>query len=154
MHKFNKLGSDPSNDDPTYLNSVMRADMRKRYVIADAGMIGCNYAVADSVSEGSPAFPASPLTQFIRLRHNTVYFPYLSSRTRTGDTRGLARQRTFRPSRTALLITVLWPFRYCRHRSRPHHRRTKTGLPYGPALLKPNPIDKTASDAAHQEVEH
>ena len=43
-----KLGSDPANDDPTYLNSVMRADMRKRYVKADAGMIGCNYAVAET----------------------------------------------------------------------------------------------------------
>ena len=43
-----KLGSDPSDDDPKYLNSVMRADMRKRYVKADAGMIGCNYAVADT----------------------------------------------------------------------------------------------------------
>ena len=43
-----KLGSDPSNDDPTYLNSVMRADMRKRYIKADAGMIGCNYAVAET----------------------------------------------------------------------------------------------------------
>ena len=43
-----KLGSDPSNDDPTYLNSVMRADMRKRYIKAQAGMIGCNYAVADT----------------------------------------------------------------------------------------------------------
>lgn len=43
-----KLGSDPANDDPTYLNSVMRADMRKRYVKADAGMIGCNFAVAET----------------------------------------------------------------------------------------------------------
>ena len=43
-----KLGSDPSNEDPAYLNSVMRADMRKRYVKAQAGMIGCNFAVAET----------------------------------------------------------------------------------------------------------
>lgn len=40
------LGSNPDNDDPTYLNSVMRADMRRHYLEADAGMIGCNFAVA------------------------------------------------------------------------------------------------------------
>ena len=43
-----KLGSDPNNDNPAYLNSVMRADMRKHYVKAEAGMIGCNYAVAET----------------------------------------------------------------------------------------------------------
>lgn len=43
-----KLGSDPSNDDPTYLNSVMRADMRKNYVRVDAGMSGVNFAVAQT----------------------------------------------------------------------------------------------------------
>ncbi len=43
-----KLGSDPDNDNPAYLNSVMRADMRGRYVKAEAGMIGCNYAVAET----------------------------------------------------------------------------------------------------------
>lgn len=43
-----KLGSDPDNSDPKYLNSVMRADMRGRYVKADAGMSGVNYAIADS----------------------------------------------------------------------------------------------------------
>lgn len=42
------LGSDPGNDDPKYLNSVMRADMRTHYIKADAGMIGCNFAVADT----------------------------------------------------------------------------------------------------------
>lgn len=45
-----KLNSDPLNDDPKYLNSVMRADMRPRYLDADAGMIGCNYAVAKTGS--------------------------------------------------------------------------------------------------------
>ena len=43
-----KLGSDPAQDDPKYLNSVMRADMRERYVKAEAGMIGCNFAVAET----------------------------------------------------------------------------------------------------------
>lgn len=42
------LGSNPDNDDPTYLNSVMRADMRRHYLEADAGMIGCNFAVAET----------------------------------------------------------------------------------------------------------
>ena len=35
-----KLGSDRDIDDPHYLNSVMRADMRKKYVKVDAGMSG------------------------------------------------------------------------------------------------------------------
>lgn len=42
------LGSNPDNDDPTYLNSVMRADMRRHYLEADAGMIGCNFAVTET----------------------------------------------------------------------------------------------------------
>lgn len=43
-----KLGSDPSNDDPHYLNSVMRADMRVNYAKADAGMSGVNFAIAET----------------------------------------------------------------------------------------------------------
>lgn len=43
-----KLGSNPDNSDPKYLNSVMRKDMRPRYTQADAGMSGVNYALADS----------------------------------------------------------------------------------------------------------
>lgn len=43
-----QLGSDPDNDDPSYLNSVMRADMRPRYIAAQAGMIGCNFAIAET----------------------------------------------------------------------------------------------------------
>lgn len=43
-----KLGSDPENDDPSYLNSVMRADMRKNYVRVDAGMNGVNFGVAET----------------------------------------------------------------------------------------------------------
>lgn len=42
------LGSDPANDDPHYLNSVMRADMRKKYIKADAGMSGVNYGIAET----------------------------------------------------------------------------------------------------------
>ncbi|MBD5553225.1 MAG: lactate utilization protein, partial [Desulfovibrio sp.] len=43
-----KLGSDRDIDDPHYLNSVMRADMRKRYARADAGMNGVNFAIAET----------------------------------------------------------------------------------------------------------
>lgn len=43
-----KLGSDPSNDDPYYLNSVMRKDMRKKYIHVDAGLTGVNFAVAET----------------------------------------------------------------------------------------------------------
>lgn len=42
------LGSDPDIDDPHYLNSVMRADMRQRYVKADAGMTGVNFGIAET----------------------------------------------------------------------------------------------------------
>lgn len=43
-----KLGSDPDNDDPKYLNSVMRADMRRNYERVDCGMNGVNFAVAET----------------------------------------------------------------------------------------------------------
>ena len=43
-----KLGSDPANDDPRYLNSVMRRDMRRNYVRVQAGMSGVNFAVAET----------------------------------------------------------------------------------------------------------
>ncbi|MCM1349483.1 MAG: LUD domain-containing protein [Firmicutes bacterium] len=43
-----KLGSDPQQTDPHYLNSVMRKDMRKNYVKVDAGMSGINFAVAET----------------------------------------------------------------------------------------------------------
>ncbi len=42
------MHSDPNNDDPHYLNSVMRKDMRQNYIKADAGMSGVNFAVAES----------------------------------------------------------------------------------------------------------
>lgn len=43
-----KLGSDPANDDPHYLNSVMRKSMRPNYVRVDAGLTGVNFALADT----------------------------------------------------------------------------------------------------------
>lgn len=43
-----KLGSDPDIDDPSYLNSVMRKDMRKNYIKADAGMNGVNFGIAET----------------------------------------------------------------------------------------------------------
>lgn len=43
-----KLGSDPTNDDPFYLNGVMRKDMRKYYMKVDAGMSGVNIAIAET----------------------------------------------------------------------------------------------------------
>ncbi|MGL6179842.1 MAG: lactate utilization protein B [Tannerellaceae bacterium] len=42
------MDSDPDNDDPHYLNSVMRKDMRKNYIKVDAGMSGVNFAVAET----------------------------------------------------------------------------------------------------------
>ncbi len=42
------LGSDPDIDDPHYLNGVMRADMRPRYVRADTGMTGVNFGIAET----------------------------------------------------------------------------------------------------------
>ena len=43
-----KLGSDPDNDDPHYLNTVMRANMREKYIKADAGMSGVNFGIAET----------------------------------------------------------------------------------------------------------
>ncbi len=42
------LGSDPAIDDPRYLNSVMRNDMRRNYIRVDAGMNGVNFAIAET----------------------------------------------------------------------------------------------------------
>lgn len=42
------LGSDKDIDDPHYLNSVMRADMRKKYIKVDAGMTGVNFGIAET----------------------------------------------------------------------------------------------------------
>lgn len=43
-----KLGSDPTKDEPHYLNGVMREDMRKNYIKVDAGMTGVNFAIAET----------------------------------------------------------------------------------------------------------
>ncbi len=42
------MGSDPKNNDPHYLNTVMRNDMRKNYIKVDAGMSGANLAIAET----------------------------------------------------------------------------------------------------------
>ena len=42
------MGSDPNNDDPHYLNGVMRKDMRQNYIKVDAGMSGANLAIAET----------------------------------------------------------------------------------------------------------
>lgn len=42
------LGSDRDINDPHYLNSVMRADMRKKYIKVDAGMTGVNFGIAET----------------------------------------------------------------------------------------------------------
>ena len=43
-----KMGSDPKQDDPHYLNSVMRRYMRKNYLKVDAGMSGANFGIAET----------------------------------------------------------------------------------------------------------
>lgn len=43
-----KLGSDPDITEPSYLNSVMRRDMRRNYVKVDAGMSGVNFGIAET----------------------------------------------------------------------------------------------------------
>ncbi len=43
-----KLGSDPANDDPKYLAEKQRDATRPLILSADAGMTGCNFAVAET----------------------------------------------------------------------------------------------------------
>ncbi len=43
-----KLGSDPANDDPRYLAEKQRDATRPLILSADAGMTGCNFAVAET----------------------------------------------------------------------------------------------------------
>ncbi|ELS00029.1 lactate utilization protein B [Gloeocapsa sp. PCC 73106] len=45
-----EIDSDPDNDDPHYLNEVMRQNARPRFLAADAGMTGVNYGVAETGS--------------------------------------------------------------------------------------------------------
>ncbi|SHM00898.1 L-lactate dehydrogenase complex protein LldF [Chitinophaga jiangningensis] len=42
------IGTDPNNTDPHYLNEAMRADARKRFLKAGAGMTGANFAIAET----------------------------------------------------------------------------------------------------------
>jgi len=43
-----EINSDPNNDDPHYLNEVMRNNARPRFLSAEAGMTGVNYAIAET----------------------------------------------------------------------------------------------------------
>lgn len=43
-----KIGGDPDNDDPFYLNKIMRNHMRENYIHVDAGLSGVNFAVAET----------------------------------------------------------------------------------------------------------
>ena len=42
------LGTDPNNSDPHYLNEAMRQNARPRFMTADAGMTGANFAIAET----------------------------------------------------------------------------------------------------------
>src|SRR5208337_3243898 len=42
------LGTDPTNADPHYLAEAMRQNARPRFMAADAGMTGANFAVAET----------------------------------------------------------------------------------------------------------
>ncbi len=44
------LGTDPTNADPHYLAEAMRTNARPRFMAADAGMTGANFAVAETGS--------------------------------------------------------------------------------------------------------
>ncbi|WP_379883724.1 lactate utilization protein B [Epilithonimonas hispanica] len=41
-----KIGTDPNNDDPSSLTEAMRNNARPKFLVADAGMTGANFAVA------------------------------------------------------------------------------------------------------------
>ena len=43
-----ELGTDPANADPTYLTRAARGDIRKRFLEADAGITGVNFAIAET----------------------------------------------------------------------------------------------------------
>jgi len=42
------LGTDPKNSDPHYLTEAMRQNARPRFMSADAGMTGANFAIAET----------------------------------------------------------------------------------------------------------
>ncbi|WP_447642684.1 MULTISPECIES: lactate utilization protein B [Chitinophagaceae] len=45
-----KIGTDPNNKDPKSLNEAMRANARPKFLEADCGMTGANFAVAETGS--------------------------------------------------------------------------------------------------------
>ncbi|MCG5061878.1 MAG: lactate utilization protein [Limnoraphis sp. WC205] len=45
-----QIASDPNNDNPHYLNEMMRQNTRPRFLTADAGMTGVNFAIAETGS--------------------------------------------------------------------------------------------------------
>src|SRR5260370_23974137 len=42
------IGTNPDNDDPHFLTEVMRNNARPRFLAADAGMTGGNFAIAET----------------------------------------------------------------------------------------------------------
>ncbi|KAB7887730.1 lactate utilization protein B [Poseidonibacter ostreae] len=42
------LGTEPGNDDPTYLTRAARASLREDFLTAEAGMTGVNFAIAET----------------------------------------------------------------------------------------------------------
>ena len=80
-----KLGSDPDIDDPPYLNSVMRKDMRQHYIKADAGMCGVNFGNADISANIPPLFVASMgIEKLIPTQSDLALFIRLLSRSALG----------------------------------------------------------------------
>ncbi|RFS21448.1 lactate utilization protein [Chitinophaga silvatica] len=45
---WKNIGTDPNNYDPHYLNEAMRENARKKFLSADAGMTGVNFALAET----------------------------------------------------------------------------------------------------------
>ena len=43
-----KIGTDPNNTDPASLNTAMRNNARPKFLLADAGMTGGNFAIAET----------------------------------------------------------------------------------------------------------
>ena len=43
-----KMGTEEGNEDPIYLTRAARADLRKKFIQADAGLTGVNFALADT----------------------------------------------------------------------------------------------------------
>ncbi len=119
-----KLGSDPENDDPKYLNSVMRRDMRKNYIKVDAGMSGVNFGIAetggivvctnegnataicgkhghretDTSPKGSRTVHTPAFQKRLGAEYHSVHEPLPWSTSRSGDAPHNRRQRTLPPT--------------------------------------------------------